>query len=212
VNTITGESTLNDPDLRPERSLTSELSAERELGNGSLRATLFFERSRDALYSQPGDGGTTVQNVERVHTSGLELALAAQDLGLPGFDLSSSLTYADSKIARNDANPASVGKRQPRVPQWRASLLASYAWDPAWSASLGARYSGTQYGQLDNSDGNGFAYQGFSRYFVTDLRLQWRIDRQWRASVGIDNLTDEKYWAFHPYPQRTFHAELSFDL
>jgi iron complex outermembrane receptor protein len=212
VNTTTGEPTLNDPDLAPERSLATELSAERALGNGSLRGTLFFERSRDALYSQASAGGNKVQNVDRIHTRGLELALAASGLGLPGLDVSSSLSFADSKIARNDGNPQSVGKRQPRVPQWRASLLTSYAWSPAWSASLGARYSGTQYGQLDNSDTNGFAYQGFSRYFVADLRLQWRIDRQWRASVGIDNLTDEQYWAFHPYPQRTFHAELRFDL
>lgn len=212
VNTTTGEPTLNHPDLAPERSITTELSAESALGDGSLRATLFFERSRDALYSQSSVGGNTVQNVDRIHTRGLELALAARGLGRPGLDLSSSLTFADSKIVRNDGHPQTLGKRQPRVPQWRASLLASYAWDPAWSASLGARYSGTQYGQLDNSDSKGFAYQGFSRYFVTDLRLQWRIDRQWRASVGIDNLTNEKYWAFHPYPQRTFHAELRFDL
>ncbi len=33
-----------------------------------------------------------------------------------------------------------------------------------------------------------------------------------QAGLGIDNLGNEKYWAFHPYPQRTFHAELKFDL
>ncbi len=63
-----------------------------------------------------------------------------------------------------------------------------------------------------HGDTNGFACQGFSRYFVADLRLQWRIDRQWRASVGIDNLTGESCWALHPCPQRTFHPELRFDL
>ena len=34
----------------------------------------------------------------------------------------------------------------------------------------------------------------------------------WSASVGIDDLNNEKYWAFHPYPQRTFLAELGYDL
>ena len=66
--------------------------------------------------------------------------------------------------------------------------------------------------QLDNSDPNGFAYTGVSKFFVADLRVQYRIDPQWKASVGIDNLNKQTYWAFHPYPQRTFVAELRFDL
>lgn len=212
INTTTGLPTFNDPNLKPEKSHTTELTAERDLGTGTLRGTLFHERTQDALYSQPTPGGTAVQNVDRVRTTGLEFAFQAVDVGLRGLDLASSLTWADSEITRNAANPASVGKRQPRVPEWRASLLASYAFDEHWSGSFGARYSGTQYGQLDNSDTNGFAYQGFSRYFVTDVRLQYRLDKQWRASLGIDNLNNEKYWAFHPYPQQTFHAELRFDL
>jgi iron complex outermembrane receptor protein len=81
-----------------------------------------------------------------------------------------------------------------------------------WSASLGLRYSGQQYGQLDNSDSNGYAYTGFSKLFVVDLRGQYRLSRSWRVSAGIDNVNDDRYWAFHPYPQRTFHAELRFDL
>ncbi len=112
---------------------------------------------------------------------------------------------------KNDRNPASVGQRQPRVPLWRANLLASYTVDDRWSASFGARYSGRQFGQLDNSDTHDFAYTGFSRFFVTDLRVRYRIARQWAATFGVDNLGDTTYWAFHPYPQRTFSAELAFD-
>jgi hypothetical protein len=36
-----------------------------------------------------------------------------------------------------------------------------------------------------------------------------RIDDRWSASLGIDNLGNEEYWAFHPYTQRTFAAELA---
>ncbi|MES2480859.1 MAG: TonB-dependent receptor, partial [Pseudomonadota bacterium] len=43
---------INDPDLRPERSWTGELSAEKDLGNAILRVTAFAESTRDALYSQ----------------------------------------------------------------------------------------------------------------------------------------------------------------
>ena len=205
----------NDPSLKPEKSWTSELSAERELGFGTLRATLFAERTVDALYSQTNvtvtPNVTTIQNVDAIRTLGAEVALHANDVGLKGLDLNASLTYADSIITRNDKFPASVGQWQPRVPQWRATTLLSYALDDQWSGSFGARYSGRQYGQLDNSDSNGFAYTGFSRYFITDVRLRYRANRQWVASVGIDNLGNSTYWAFHPYPQRTLLAELRYD-
>jgi iron complex outermembrane receptor protein len=75
--------------------------------------------------------------------------------------------------------------------------------------SLGARYMGTQYGQLDNSDTNAFTYTGFSRFFVADLRTRYRFGDVWTASLGIDNLGGEEYWNFHMYPQRTWMAELS---
>jgi outer membrane receptor protein involved in Fe transport len=81
-----------------------------------------------------------------------------------------------------------------------------------WTHSSGARYSGKQYGTLDNSDPNGFTYTGFSSFFVTDVRPRYRIAKQWSAAVGIDNLNNARYWALHPYTQRTLVAELKFNM
>jgi len=201
------------PNLRAERSWTGELTAERMTASGSLRATLFRETTRDALYSQPLTATvSTVQNVGRIRTTGLELAQQAGDVWLRGLSINSSLTYADSRIVSNDAFPASVGKRQPRVPRWRANALASYAMNDRWTGTLGVRYSGRQYGTLDNSDPNGLTYMGVSDYLVADARLRYRFDAHWSGAIGIDNLNGEKYWAFHPYTQRTLVAELKFDL
>jgi iron complex outermembrane receptor protein len=205
----------NDPNLKPEKSWTSELSAERDIGVGTLRVTAFAERTVDALYSQTNvsvtPNVTNIQNIDAIRTLGGEIALQASDVALKGLDMSSSVTYANSIITGNSKFPASVGQWQPRVPQWRASAIVSYALDEQWSGSLGARYSGRQYGQLDNSDTNDFAYTGFSRYFVTDVRLRHRANKHWIASIGVDNLGNSEYWAFHPYPQRTFMAELRYD-
>ena len=211
INTTTGLPTLNDPNLRPEKSVTTELTAERMLPHGLLRATVFLERSKDALYSQTTPSGNQVLNVGRIDTQGVELAFSADRVLLVGLDVSGSVTYADSEIKENDGFPDTVGKRQPRVPDWRATLLASYRVNDRWNGSLGVRYSGRQFGQLNNGDIHGHTYQGFSDYFVADVRVQYRFDRQWQASLGIDNLNNDKYWAFHPYPQRTVHAELRFD-
>ncbi|RYF02292.1 MAG: TonB-dependent receptor, partial [Oxalobacteraceae bacterium] len=210
----------NDPNLKPERSWTGELTAERTLQGeqmrGLLRLTAFGERTRDALYSQTNvlvtPNVTNVQNIDRITTHGLELAYTATDAGIAGLDLNASATWTDSTIDRNDKFPASVGKWQPRIPEWRATGQATYRMNDRLAATLAARYSGRQYSTLDNSDPNGFAYQGASKYFTTDLRVTYKIDRRWSMALGIDNLNNYKYWNFHPYPQRTYVAELKFDL
>jgi iron complex outermembrane receptor protein len=98
------------------------------------------------------------------------------------------------------------------VSRWRATAVASYRPNDSVSYTLAARYSGEQYGQLDNSDTNGSSYMGFSKFFVVDARVLVRLNRQWSAAIGIDNLNNYKYWAFHPYQQRSAVAELKFDL
>jgi iron complex outermembrane receptor protein len=209
---------INDPTLKPEKSWTGELSLEQDLGSGLARATLFHETTKDALFSQliPNSTVSRVQNVDEVRTNGVELAYTgqnvAQDLGLRGLDLGGSLTYADSKTVANAAFPASVGKWQPRVPRWRSTVYATYKPDAQWAFTVAARYSGRQYSNLDNSDVNADAYFGASKYFTVDLRVRYQIDKQWSAAFGIDNANNAQYWNFHPYPQRTYTAELRFDL
>ena len=205
---------INDPDLQPETSWTGELSAEKDLGNGLARATLFHETTRDALYSQPIPGTTVsrVQNVDRIRTLGLELAYSGQPAWMRGLDLGASLTYADSRIVANAANTASVDKWQPRVPRWRATAYATWQPDDHWALTVAARYSGRQYSSLDNSDVNAFAYFGASKYFTVDLRARYRLTRQLSAALGIDNANNYQYWNFHPYPQRTYTASLRWDL
>jgi iron complex outermembrane recepter protein len=204
----------NDPNLKPERANTQELSAEYEIEKGLLRATAFREISRDALYSQTNvtviPNVTNVQNIELIKTSGIEVAAFKDDAGIKGLFLSGSVTYADSIIAANSRFPASVGARQPRVPAWRAHMVASYQISEQVSGSVGFRYSGKQFGTLDNVDSNGSAYTGFSRYFVADIRARYRFDKNWSSSFGIDNVTNTKYWAFHPYPQRTVFLDLKY--
>ncbi|MDB5962941.1 MAG: TonB-dependent receptor [Massilia sp.] len=202
----------SDPALRAEKSWTGELTAERSRDDETMRATLFGERTRDALYSQPLTATVnTVQNIERIRTHGVELAYQKERIWLPGLALQASLTYADSVITANRRLPASVGKHQPRVPLWRANALASYHVGQHWTTSLGVRYSGKQFSALDNSDTVADTYMGVSDYLVADVRLRYRHDKHWSAAIGIDNLNNATYWAFHPYPQRTFIAELRWE-
>jgi iron complex outermembrane receptor protein len=206
----------NDPDLKPERSWTSEASAERELDNGLWRVTAFFERTRDALYSQTNvtvtPNVTNIQNVDAIRTRGLETSYRASDVIAKGLDLLASATWTDSRTTRDAKFPAAAGRWQPRVPQWRATTAATWHASDTWTHTFALRYSGKQYSTLDNSDTNGFAYQGASRYLVADWRTVWRVDPHWTLAAGIDNLNNQQYWNFHPYPQRTYNVELKVDL
>ncbi|MFZ2988982.1 TonB-dependent receptor [Ideonella sp.] len=212
-----GQLINNNPDLRPERGWTSELSAEWWQAGAHARSTLFHEDTRDALYSQlnPATNANTVQNLGHVRTTGLELA-GGVDKVVAGLGLQGSLTFTDSKIVANEGYllvPGdTVGKWQPRVPRWRATLLAVWQATDALSASLGWRISGRQYSALDNGDANGFAYQGASSYSTADVRVRYRVDQRWSLAFGIDNLNNQQYWNFHPYPQRSYSAELKYDL
>jgi iron complex outermembrane receptor protein len=213
---------INDPTLRPEKSWTGELSAEKDLGTGLLRLTFFSESTRDSLYSQTSFDPsanrniTRVQNIGRIQTKGLELAYNGNDILTKGLDLNGSLTYAHSIIKENAGFVTvpgdTLGKWQPNIPKWRAAALASYRWNAQWTTSLGARYSGRHYRTLDNSDVNGTTYQGVSKFFTADLRVRWQFSKEGSAAFGIENLNNYKYWNFHPYPQRSYVAELKYDL
>jgi iron complex outermembrane recepter protein len=213
---------INDPNLKPERSWTGELSAEKEVGVGLLRLTYFAEDTRDSLYSQTtfdpvaNKNVSRVTNVKRIGTQGLELAYAGEDVGMKGIDLSGGLTYANSVIKENDGFVSvpgdTIGKRQPNIPRWRANALLAYRWTQQWSTSVGARYSSDQFRTLNNSDVNGYSYMGVSKFFVVDLRAQWKMTKQLTAAFGIDNVNNYQYWNFHPYPQRSYVAELKADF
>ena len=61
--------------------------------------------------------------------------------------------------------------------------------------------------------GEGLGFSGGGDLgLVEDMRVRWRIDERWTAAFGIDNLNNYTYWNFHPYPQRSYSAELKVDL
>lgn len=209
---------INDPNLRPEKSWTHELSYEKTLDSTVMRLTAFAENTRDGIFSQtlfdPAANANVsrVQNVGHIVTKGLEAVAHAQSLWLPRLDLAASVTWADSAIVQNQGFVAvagdTLGKQQPNIPKWRATALVAYRWSPEWSSTVAVRYSGKQFNTLNNADFNGNVYMGVSPFTTVDLRTRWQITPQLAAALGIDNLTNQTYWNFHPYPQRTYTAEL----
>lgn len=206
------------PTLRPERARSEELALEHRDDHGSIRASLFNEVVKDALISQTGallvvpvQVGTFVQNVDRTRARGVELA-AQRTAILPRVDLSGSVTYADATTRKDTAFPAAVGKRLPSVPRWKATLVGTWRPIDAVALTAAARYASRNYGALDNSDVVGNTYQGFYKYLVVDLRAQLRVNERMELGVGVDNVNNDKYYLFHPFPQRSFAADVKLKL
>jgi iron complex outermembrane receptor protein len=209
--------TVPDPNLRPERARSAELAALWTNRQGHVRLSLFHESIRDALISQtaplvPGSGTlfSYVQNVEKVRTSGIELAFERRGLVVPTLDLTGSVTLARPKVVEDPAFPAAEGKDIPQVPRRRATLVLTWHASEATSLTLAGRYSSRSFGTIDNSDLLTHTYQGFGGYLVADARANFRIGKSWNAAFGVENLTNDKYFLFHPFPQRSFTGELTY--
>jgi iron complex outermembrane receptor protein len=219
---LPGSIKFNDPSLKPEYVVSSEFTAEKSFANAFWRTSVFWEDKHDALISQTDvsviPNISSIQNVDRVRTRGLETALQASDLFWRGFDLSGSITYADSFILKDAKNPGLEGTVQPRIPNWRATLVGVYRASDQLSYSLAARYSGRQHNQLFNTaigrynDINPNVYGAVSHYTVVDGKINYKVDRQWTAALGVNNLFSYKYYVNpNPYPQRTWFVTLKYD-
>jgi iron complex outermembrane receptor protein len=212
---------VNDPNLKPERVVSGELTVERALENGLLRVSLFQEDKHDALISQTDTTVTptvtSIQNVDTVRTLGIETSFQLVDFGLQGFDLNGSLTYVDSTILKDSRNPGLEDTDQPRIPHKRATLVGTYRASERLSFTLAARYSGHQHNSLYNtvqqrySDVNPDVYGAVSSYTVVDAKMLYKVDRQWTATLGVNNIGSYKYFVNpNPYPQQTVYAGLAY--
>lgn len=214
--------TQSNPYLKPENVLSNELALERKTDDSKVRVSVFQERVKDALISQTSmiAGYTTpvsfTQNVDKTRQRGIELVAQHDDVWVRGLSLSGNVTYVNAKILANSgyvpaiAGATSVGKHTPYVPDWHATLVATYKPNDQWAFTLAGRYSGQQFATVDNSDINSDTYQGFQSFFVMDARANYNFAKHWSVALGVDNLNNSQYFLFHPFPQRTVFGELKY--
>lgn len=211
------------PDLKPETARSGELAVEHAIDQGMLRLSLFQENTKDALISQTSTlpnvavPVTYVTNVGKLRNRGIELVAQKSNVLITGLDLSGSVTFVDSTILSNDSfasatGTTSDGKHVPYVPRWRATVVATYRPDASWAFTLAGRYSGKQYSTLDNTDNTPHVFGAFDTFTVFDVRAHYQINEHLAASFGIDNFTNQKYYLYHPFPQRTYVADLKLNL
>ncbi|HEY7979727.1 MAG TPA: TonB-dependent receptor [Rhizomicrobium sp.] len=209
--------TVPNPDLKPEHANSYELAAEHAGEDGRVRLSFFQEDITHALLSQtapllPGSNTlfSFVQNVDHTRVRGIEFVADRNDVLFDGLELSGSLTFADGRVVKDTVFAKATNKFIPQLPKWRANIVATYRPGDRLAFTLAARTSARAFGTIDNSDTVSQTFQGFGAYFVVDARGQYRVDDHWTASIGIDNLNNDKYFLYHPFPQRTFLMEIHY--
>ncbi|MBO9518881.1 MAG: TonB-dependent receptor [Porphyrobacter sp.] len=217
---LNGDGSFNpdsfDPNLKPERSRDANLLLAHDFGDFKLTGSLFWQRVQDTIFSfvgfnQNGVTTSTFKNIDLTRQYGVELIAEARDLGLEGLDLDANAAWIDSETVRNDSAPAAEGVQFPRIPRWRVNANARYAISADVLASLGLRYASRPNTDLFGLQrGDTFGYT--SELFALDARVNWRASRTMRFSAGIDNITNNKAWVYHPYPQRSFTLEAGWTL
>lgn len=201
--------TIADAHLEPETGIHHNLMAERRIPRGFLRASLFHEVVDDVIWSQTDIATdiTTFLPVTEVTTSGIELVAQQKRVLKSDVDVRVNATYTDSEITENKTDPDTVGNTFPRMPEWRLNMLATYHLNPQWDTSLGLRYASDSYDQLDNEDKTDEVYGAQDSYLFVDLKANYRITKQAKLSLGVDNVTDEVAFVAHPWPQRTYYLQ-----
>ena len=148
---------------------------------------------------------------------GVELSAQKDNVFIEGLQWSGSVTWVNSRIEADSAwtRPATntpvpvgmttvVGNKVPYVPEWRSSMVATYRPNDNWAFSFGGRYYGKMFSTLENIDLANNAYTSFNPFTVLDARIQYKYKEHATISIGVDNIANQQYTLYHPFPGRTF--------
>jgi len=215
---LNGDGSFNansfDPNLKPERSKDANLLLRHPFGPVTLTASLFWQQVDDAIFSyvgfnQNGVSTSNFKNIDRTRQIGAELIAEAHLFD--GLDVDANAAWIDAITARNAADPASEGVQFPRIPRWRLNGNLRWRVLPQVQAVVGVRYASRPNTDLDGLQ-RGDAYGYTSELFALDLRANFDVTERFRLSAGVNNVTNDRAWVFHPYPQRSFVIEAGVKL
>jgi len=204
------------PNLRPERSKDANLLVSRDLGPLKLTGSLFYQQVRDTIFqfygfNQNGVASSTYKNIDRTRQWGVELIGETKDWPMEGMAIEANAAFIDSRTLRNASNPLAEGVQFPRIPKWRLNGTLRYDMTARLQSSVGLRYASrpnTDLFGLQRGDTFGFT----SELFALDARINWRVREGLRLSAGVDNITNDRAWVYHPYNQRSFLVEAGWTL
>lgn len=215
-STDSGSVFISDPTLAPEDGIFQNLSLEKYLAQGSVKFNLFHDIVEDVIFNQSTstDSGTvtTALPVDEVKTQGAEFIYNQRKILGSAFDVRFNLSYTDTEITENVLNPDYVGNAFPRMPRWRSNLILRYQIQPDISVAANMRYASNSYGRLDNEDTASNVFGAQDSFLLLGTKLNWSVTPAMQLSAGIDNITNQEIYSYHPYPSRTYYLQAKYQF
>lgn len=206
----------SDPDLKPETAVSWDFGIEQALvGDGSLKAAIYRTHLDDLIYrkTSPYSGtvpGVTTEaksiNAGKAQVQGIELSASFPLTSWLG--VAASYAYTDSEITKDESGAGYEGKRLRYVPKNMGSLAFDTRWQQ-WQAYLSTTYTGVQFSDEANSDTFRGVPDSVSNYWRTNLHVSYRFDKNFKASLKVNNLFDKKYYETDLMPGRNAAIELT---
>lgn len=203
-----GTTYAGNPDLKPETTISWDAGIEQGLWRGArVKATYFENYLKDLIYSKTVS--STLQekiNAGKAESKGVELE--AEQRFDKWLRLFANLTYTNAKIKKNDAKPATEGKRLTQVPERMFNIGGEFEKGP-FSASLIGRYVGKRYANDENTDTVSGVYTSYDPYFTADAKVSYKLTKFAAVSFSVDNIFDRDYWGYSKAPGRSWFGEIT---
>ncbi|WP_333655607.1 TonB-dependent receptor domain-containing protein, partial [Dissulfurispira sp.] len=122
--------------------------------------------------------------------------------------LFANFTYTNAKIKKNDAKPATEGKRLTQVPERMFNAGAEFE-KGAFSAALTGRYVSKRFSNDENKDVVNNVYTSYDPYFTADAKVSYKLTKFATLSFSVDNILDRDYFSYYKAPGRSWFGEIT---
>ncbi len=203
-----GVTYAGNPDLKPETTTSWDIGIEQGLWKGAkIRAAYFENYMKDLIYRKTVSA-TLQENINAGKAESKGVEIEAEQRFDKWLRLFANFTYTDAKIKKNDAKPATEGKRLTQVPESMFNIGGDFEKGPL-SASLTGRYVSKRYSNDENKDVVNNVYTSYDPYFVADAKVSYKLTKFATLSFSVDNIFDRDYFAYYKAPGRSWFGEIT---
>lgn len=177
------------PDLKPERGNSFDVGIDQQLGDiGLLRLTFFNNTITDNIAYD--NVNFTYENIGKVRTNGIELALNLQLA--KNFYFSGNYTLNDPKILES-SNPAEVDQELRFAGADSINLGLSYENAQGW-------YAGILMHSLGSYPTNNTNTESLPGYTTFDFKLRVPVSENLALNGSVENIFDQRFQLFPGFP------------
>ncbi|NOQ34731.1 MAG: TonB-dependent receptor, partial [Methylococcaceae bacterium] len=221
-STNTNSVNISNPNLGPETGYFHDFRLQYDFETGGYASATFFynnienEILRTSTLLANGSTKNLTRSIDETEALGIEVAYVQDYIFDLPLALSLNGTWLNKEFKKDSNTTTNEGNEWPRIPQWRANGTLTYHATENWDNIVAVQYRSSQFGQDDNSDKVHNVYGSSDSYVLVNFKTAYSMDVgndvTAKFSVGIDNILNENYYDHHPYPQRTYFANIALDI